>query len=511
MTLISVFRPLFGRNDRKNKFFCYICSDKERLGKGCRLPVPAVPMRNELKYQKHMKKFLKTSLLLICASLSLLSCKDDENDAPEITVRLDKTELALTIGETSSLTALVTPPLETIGQSVVWSSDNEAVATVSEGTVTAVAVGQATVTATVGEKSATCVVTVSPIVVRSVTLDEHAITLEVEGTQTLTATVLPDDATDPTVTWTSNDETIATVEAGVVTAVAAGTTVIRAVAGDAADSCVVTVVVPEPKIGDYFYSDGTWSDGGLVSIEADGLNPVWADVKPAPKAGKTVIGIVFQTFGDRIAETDKEAGYTHGYVVAVKSAHGTEKQTTWWSSDFGFSALKGAKLASTWYKNVNGRAETTKVGEVYSERMDLMPAFKWTLNGFTFAAPETTSGWFLPSTGQLWDMMANLCGNGVAAYMKEWQALDKDATWYCSEKTDYDVIAQFNSTMSEIPAEDKEELFVTEKYYTTCSLWASTPYADETSCVMNIGTNGTIECMTEYFDYDAVARPILAF
>lgn len=124
-------------------------------------------MRNELKYQKHMKKFLKTSLLLICASLSLLSCKDDENDAPEITVRLDKTELALTIGETSSLTALVTPPLETIGQSVVWSSDNEAVATVSEGTVTAVAVGQATVTATVGEKSATCVVTVSPIVVRS--------------------------------------------------------------------------------------------------------------------------------------------------------------------------------------------------------------------------------------------------------------------------------------------------------------------------------------------------------
>ena len=366
-------------------------------------------------------------------------------------------------------------------------------------------------TATVGEKSATCVVTVSPIVVRSVTLDEHAITLEVEGTQTLTASVLPDDATDPTVTWTSNDETIATVEAGVVTAVAAGTTVIRAVAGDAADSCVVTVVVPEPKIGDYFYSDGTWSDGGLVSIEADGLNPVWADVKPAPKAGKTVIGIVFQTFGDRIAETDKEAGYTHGYVVAVKSAHGTEKQTTWWSSDFGFSALKGAKLASTWYKNVNGRAETTKVGEVYSERMDLMPAFKWTLNGFTFAAPETTSGWFLPSTGQLWDMMANLCGNGVAAYMKEWQALDKDATWYCSEKTDYDVIAQFNSTMSEIPAEDKEELFVTEKYYTTCSLWASTPYADETSCVMNIGTNGTIECMTEYFDYDAVARPILAF
>ena len=53
--------------------------------------------------------------------------------------------------------------------------------------------------------------------------------------------------------------------------------------------------VAPPKVGDYYYSDGTWSDGGLVSIDADGLNPVWAEEKPAPVEGKTVIGIVFQT------------------------------------------------------------------------------------------------------------------------------------------------------------------------------------------------------------------------
>ncbi len=70
----------------------------------------------------------------------------------------------------------------------------------------------------------------------------------------------------------------------------------------------MTVAYVAPKIGDYYYSDGTWSDGGLVSIEADGLNPVWADTKPAPVAGKTVIGIVCQTDENRIAAGDKEKG-----------------------------------------------------------------------------------------------------------------------------------------------------------------------------------------------------------
>lgn len=45
-------------------------------------------------------------------------------------------------------------------------------------------------------------------------------------------------------------------------------------------------VLEAPKIGDYLYSDGTWSDGGLISIGSDGLNPVWAEEKPAPVEGE---------------------------------------------------------------------------------------------------------------------------------------------------------------------------------------------------------------------------------
>lgn len=158
-------------------------------------------------------------------------------------------------------------------------------------------------------------------------------------------------------------------------------------------------VLEAPKIGDYLYSDGTWSDGGLISIGSDGLNPVWAEEKPAPVEGKSVVAIVCQTASDRIAQSEKDAGYTHGYAVAVRSAHGTDKVTTWWSSDVNFDCLKGAKLPSTWYENVNGYVETMTVRDTYGSNITMMPAFDWTINGFGLTAPATTSGWFLPSTG----------------------------------------------------------------------------------------------------------------
>ena len=77
--------------------------------------------------------------------------------------------------------------------------------------------------------------------VESVTLNKTELTLEVGGEETLTVTVAPDDATDKTVTWTSDNTAIATVENGKVTAVAAGNATITAKAGDKTASCSVTV------------------------------------------------------------------------------------------------------------------------------------------------------------------------------------------------------------------------------------------------------------------------------
>lgn len=200
--------------------------------------------------------------------------------------------------------------------------------------------------------------------------------------------------------------------------------------------------------------------------------------------------------------------------MAVKTAHGADKLTTYWGNDWDFSCLDAFKLASSWYGNVNGYVETMTVRDTYGESLaQWMPAFDLVLNAFSQAnpAPAGTSGWFLPSTGQLWDMVANLCGDEAARIMQEWQTMDYDATYYCSEQVSYDALARFNACMSEIPDADKEELIVVDTWRNYASVWASTPYDAEAACQMNIGTDGLIECMCDWYNGDAVARPILAF
>ena len=79
--------------------------------------------------------------------------------------------------------------------------------------------------------------------VNRVSLNKTSTTLTVGGTETLTATVAPDNATDKTVTWTSSNPSVATVENGVVTAVAPGTAVITVTTQDGNKTATCTVTV----------------------------------------------------------------------------------------------------------------------------------------------------------------------------------------------------------------------------------------------------------------------------
>lgn len=81
--------------------------------------------------------------------------------------------------------------------------------------------------------------------VEAITLDKDSLTLTAGTSETLTASVSPEDATDKTVTWTSDNDAVATVADGVVTAVAAGTATITAKAGEKTATCVVTVSAAE--------------------------------------------------------------------------------------------------------------------------------------------------------------------------------------------------------------------------------------------------------------------------
>jgi uncharacterized protein YjdB len=130
-----------------------------------------------------------------------------------------------------------------------------------------------------GNFTATCVVTVEATPVTGVTLDVTELTLDVPQTATLKATVTPEDATDKSVTWASDNETVATVAEGVVTAVAEGTANITVTTTDGGfkATCVVTVRIVD----------------GVMNIQVLDVNAPMYDVL-GRQVDNTYRGIVIQ-------------------------------------------------------------------------------------------------------------------------------------------------------------------------------------------------------------------------
>jgi uncharacterized protein YjdB len=173
---------------------------------------------------------------------------DPANYVAVTSVSVSPATLSLVVGNSATLTATVSPATATV-KTVEWSSSNTAVATVSNYGVTTIGVGTATITATTtdGNKTATCAVTVTPnttVAVESVSVSPTSLSLPVGSRGTLTETVLPANATNKTVTWSSSNTAIATVNADTVTAVAAGTATItvKTVDGNKTATCAVTVI-----------------------------------------------------------------------------------------------------------------------------------------------------------------------------------------------------------------------------------------------------------------------------
>lgn len=178
------------------------------------------------------------------------TCAVTVNARPVTGVSLNKSSLELYEGDTSTLIATVSPSNAT-NKKVSWSSSDSTVASVNtNGLVTAVKKGSATITVTTedGGKTATCNVEVSEkpvttISVESVSLNKSSLELEEGNTSTLVETILPSNATNKNVTWSTNNASVATVNNGVVTAVAEGNAVITVttVDGNKTATCAVTV------------------------------------------------------------------------------------------------------------------------------------------------------------------------------------------------------------------------------------------------------------------------------
>ena len=133
-------------------------------------------------------------------------------------------------------------------------------------------------------------------------------------------------------------------------------------------------------LGDYLYSDGTTG---------------------TTTAGKTVVGIVFS---NQLSSAEYNAGYTHGYALALKDASATGLT---WGPYSGDAYLAKVIDYTAYYNDINSGYYGTFTNG-YDKNNSSYPAWKAANSYGVNVSGFKNSGWYLPSIGQWWDVCANL-------------------------------------------------------------------------------------------------------
>ena len=184
-------------------------------------------------------------------------------------ITLDKYNANMKVGETITLNATILPENVT-NKTVEWTSSDETIVVVDEnGVVTAIAVGEATITATTvdgSNLSASCKVTVVPTLAVSIELNQTEASVEEKTDLQLTAIILPEHTTNKEVAWSSSDKWVAIVDnTGLVTMYSAGEAIITATTTDGTNlsaTCYINV---------YSGINGVYGDEVIVATIGDNI------------------------------------------------------------------------------------------------------------------------------------------------------------------------------------------------------------------------------------------------
>lgn len=254
-----------------------------------------------------MRKIISLTMLLLGLSIAFTSCEKEPDPIPVTGITLDSSSLTLTEGETARLTATISPS-NADNQGVIWSSSNASVASVSNGTVTAVTAGTAiiTVKSDDGGKTATCNVTVNSkiVAVTGVSLDKSSLELTEGDEYTLVATVQPENASNKSVSWKSEDETIATVSDGKVKAIKPGSTTITVTTADGNKSASCSIKVIER----IYHVESVSLDKSFLELNRGDEVTLVATVLPENATDKSV---------KWSSDNDKVATVNDGKIAAV--------------------------------------------------------------------------------------------------------------------------------------------------------------------------------------------------
>lgn len=204
-----------------------------------------------MKKKNNLSK--KIFMFLLIGALLPIGCSEDESENAEATIHVEKVKLAknrisLVAGMSEALAVSVIPE-NASDKTLVWSSNHTEIANVDEaGILSALKPGTATISCKSidSEKVDFCLVSVTakPVPVESISLDETEITLKIKEKLTLTATIIPDTATNQNVAWNSSNPAVVSVDDdGNLEALALGNATITAVSEDGGKEANVKVTV----------------------------------------------------------------------------------------------------------------------------------------------------------------------------------------------------------------------------------------------------------------------------
>ncbi|MDE6556256.1 MAG: Ig-like domain-containing protein, partial [Duncaniella sp.] len=197
----------------------------------------------------------EADIVAVCDTISS-KCHVKVNPILAESIELDPSSWIGFVGESFSITATVSPE-NTTDKTIVWSSSDETVATVdSEGKVITLTVGEAFITAACGTSESSCHVIINPILVESIQLDPYTWSGNIGENFRITATVLPENASDKTLVWSTSDETIATVTSdGLVNITGSGLCTVRATSCDGSNIYAECSILTDQSGIDVIFND----------------------------------------------------------------------------------------------------------------------------------------------------------------------------------------------------------------------------------------------------------------
>jgi uncharacterized protein YjdB len=289
-------------------------------------------------------------------------------------VGLNQSTAFLATGSTLQLTATLSPTNAT-NTALTWSSSVPAKATVSSsGLVTAVAAGTTNivVTTTDGSFTATCAVSVYSgafVSVTGVSVTPTSRTLEVGGTQQLTATVSPAGATNKLLTWSSNSASVSVSQTGLVTAVSPGPATVTVTTQNGSRTATSSILVNSPPLITMNPQSTTVSSGAVVNISATITRP-----------GLTASAITWSSSNTSIATVPSRGvvsaftGNTTTIRVGVTGTGNGTATITANASGYGVSGTSSV-VVTTRVQSVtlNARNATLAIGQTYQAVATINP------------------------------------------------------------------------------------------------------------------------------------------